>query len=100
MGLFYDHLILPSVLDRPSVPAPGSFDKTAKIWDCNTGQVLHTLKGHQTEIVCVAFSLQGTLVATGSMDNTAKLWDVDSGQLVGTGRTAVASDQNCEHDPG
>ena len=37
---------------------------------------IHTLKGHHTEIVCVAFNVQGTHVATGSMDNTAKLWDV------------------------
>ena len=26
--------------------ATGSFDKTAKIWDTNTGKRLHTLKGH------------------------------------------------------
>eukprot|EP00971_Amphidinium_carterae_P180949 3589841-Amphidinium_carterae.1 len=30
----------------------------AKLWDANTGQCTHTLKGHQTEIVCVAFNLQ------------------------------------------
>ena len=60
---------------------------------------IHTLKGHHTEIVCVAFNVQarqellhlllqaqirwrsqGTHVATGSMDNTAKLWDVFSSE--------------------
>lgn len=60
----------------------GSFDKTARLWDANTGQCIHTLKGHHTEIVCVAFNVQGTHVATGSMDNTAKLWDVDTGQQI------------------
>ena len=44
----------------------GSFDKSAKIWDATTGQLLHTLKGHLTEIVCVVFNPQGTLVATGN----------------------------------
>lgn len=26
----------------------GSFDKTAKLWDSETGQLLHTLRGHTT----------------------------------------------------
>lgn len=45
----------------------GSFDKTAKIWDANNGKLLHTLHGHQYEIVCLSFDPQGMLVATGSM---------------------------------
>ena len=57
----------------------GSFDKKAKIWDANTGQCYHTLKGHKMEIVCLSFDPHGMLVATGSMDNTAKLWDVETG---------------------
>lgn len=57
----------------------GSFDRTAKIWDANTGQRYHTLKGHKMEIVCLSFDPHGMLVATGSMDHTAKLWDVETG---------------------
>jgi len=57
----------------------GSFDRTAKIWDANNGQRLHTLKGHQMEIVCLQFDPHAILVATGSMDSTAKLWDVETG---------------------
>ena len=62
----------------------GSFDKKAKIWDANTGQCYHTLKGHKMEIVCLSFDPHGMLVATGSMDNTAKLWDVETGQEIFT----------------
>lgn len=51
----------------------GSFDKTAKLWDAYTGQLYYTLKGHDTEIVCLGFNPQSTLIATGSMDNTAKV---------------------------
>ncbi len=58
----------------------GSFDKTAKLWDAETGECLHTLRGHQTEIVALSFNPQSTMVATGSMDNTAKLWAVDTGE--------------------
>lgn len=57
----------------------GSFDKTAKIWDSNTGEMKTTLKGHKQEIVCLSFDPHGVLAATGSMDNTAKIWDVEKG---------------------
>ena len=50
----------------------GSFDRTAKLWDTASGKLLNTFKGHNMEIVCVAFDPQGELLATGSMDTTAK----------------------------
>lgn len=61
-----------SAIRYPQV-ATGSFDKTAKIWDANTGQLYHTFRGHATEIVCLAFNPASTVLATGSMDNTAKV---------------------------
>jgi dynein assembly factor with WDR repeat domains 1 len=39
---------------------------------------LHTLRGHQTEIVCLSFNPQSTIIAAGSMDSSAKLWDVET----------------------
>lgn len=56
--------------------ATGSFDKTAKLWDTNTGALLHTFAGHQNEVVTVSFDPHKSLLATGSMDQTAKLWDL------------------------
>lgn len=78
------HLIIPMgklfllIFIRDKI-VTGSFDRTAKIWDANTGQRYHTLKGHKMEIVCLSFDPHGMLVATGSMDNTAKIWDVETG---------------------
>jgi hypothetical protein len=60
---------------RHAAPPPGSFDKTAKLWDATTGELLHTLRGHATEIVCLAFDPHGVIAATGSMDSTAKVGD-------------------------
>ena len=54
----------------------GSFDRTAKLWDCATGQCEATYTGHTMEIVCLSFDPTGYLVATGSMDGTCKIWDV------------------------
>lgn len=54
-------------------------DKTCKLWNAENGQLIHTFRGHATEIVCLCFNAAGTVVATGSMDNTARLWDVETG---------------------
>ena len=60
--------------------ATGSFDKTAKLWDTQTGQCLYTFAGHQNQVVTVAFDPHKSLLATGSMDQTAKLWDLEKGK--------------------
>ena len=60
----------------------GSWDNTAKIWDINTGQLLHTLVGHNSRIRLVVIA--GDKVVTGSDDNTAKIWDIKTGKLPNT----------------
>ena len=64
--------------------ATGSFDKTCKLWNAQTGQCYFTYRGHTSEIVCLSFNPQSTIIATGSMDATSKLWDVQSGNELAT----------------
>lgn len=61
----------------------GSGDGTARIWDCDTGTPLHTLKGHTSWVLAVSYSPDGSLIASGSMDNTVRLWDPQTGQALG-----------------
>jgi WD40 repeat protein len=63
--------------------ATGSGDNTARIWDCDTGTPLHTLKGHTSWVLVVSWSPDGKLLATGSMDNTVRLWDPKTGESLG-----------------
>ena len=63
--------------------ATGSGDKTARIWDCDTGTPLHTLKGHTGWVLAVAWSPDDSILATGSMDNTIRLWDPAKGEGLG-----------------
>ena len=67
----------------------GSTDKTAKMWNANSGKELYTLRDHTDAISSIAFSPDGQRVLTGSRDRTAKLWDVKSGreQVTLTGHT-------------
>jgi len=64
--------------------ASGSWDKTVRLWDAASGQLVRTLEGHTDGVRSVAFSPDGRLLASGSLDNTIRLWDVASGRLVRT----------------
>ncbi|PHH91056.1 hypothetical protein CDD83_1801 [Cordyceps sp. RAO-2017] len=65
--------------------ATGSGDKTARIWDTETGTPQFTLAGHTHWVLCVAWSPDGTRLATGSMDKTVRLWDPQTGKAWGAG---------------
>ncbi|KAB1279281.1 Dynein assembly factor with WDR repeat domains 1 [Camelus dromedarius] len=46
----------------------GSSDKTARIWDAQTGQCLQVLEGHTDEIFSCAFNYKGDIIITGTID--------------------------------
>jgi WD40 repeat protein len=56
-----------------------SADRTAKVWDAETGKELFPLKGHTNAVGSVAFSPDGQRIVTGSWDKRAMVWDSRSG---------------------
>jgi predicted NACHT family NTPase len=62
--------------------ASASHDRTVKVWDVPTGQLVHTLSGHTAFVKSVAFSPDGRWLASGSDDKTVKLWDAATGQAI------------------
>jgi ribosome assembly protein 4 len=66
-----------------STMVTGSGDSTARVWDCDTGTPMHTLKGHTNWVLAVSYSPNGAMIATGSMDNTVRLWDAKKGTPLG-----------------
>ena len=42
-----------------------SIDKTARLWDPETGQCKQVLEGHGDEIFCCAFNYDGNTIITG-----------------------------------
>ena len=65
-------------LVQPSVVS-GSDDKTVRVWDAVTGEVISTLTGHSDRVWSVSFSPDGSRIVSGSWDKTVRVWDAVTG---------------------
>ena len=52
-----------------------SWDRTSKVWDTESGTVIHTLSGHDQEILTAAAHPSQALIVTCSKDTTFRVWD-------------------------
>jgi WD40 repeat protein len=62
----------------------GSVDKTIKIWDAVSGELLSTLEGHSNGVASVSWNHDSSKIVSGSDDGTIKIWDAVSGELLST----------------
>ena len=54
-----------------------SSDKTARLWDMETGREIVTLRGHDQAVFMGSFSPDGSEVVTAGRDQKARIWPVD-----------------------
>jgi WD40 repeat protein len=59
-------------------------DRTVRLWDVTSGDLVRTFQGHTQPVIGVAFSSDGGRLASASADRTARLWDVDTGKEIRT----------------
>jgi len=64
--------------------ATASGDRTVRIWNADTRQPIHTLRGHSGPVLAVAVSPDGKLLCSGSGDQTIRVWDPESGKVLRT----------------
>lgn len=64
-------------------------DKTAKVWDAETGEELLILRGHSNGVSGVADSPDGKRLATASADGTVQVYAIDNRELLNLARGRV-----------
>ena len=57
----------------------GSIDRTCKVWDVASGQCVHTLRGHNDEILDVSFNTTGSKLVSASADGTSRVFNTNTG---------------------
>lgn len=69
-------------LTHPAFPIliTGSYDRTARVWNLETGREIHCLTGHTRAVRALQFD-EAKLI-TGSMDNTMRVWDWRTGKCL------------------
>lgn len=66
------------------VALSASSDHTVKIWEIDTGRVVHTLQGHSDVVSDIDVTPDGQLAVSASFDNELKVWDIPKGRLIHT----------------
>ncbi|RUT07541.1 hypothetical protein DSM106972_018010 [Dulcicalothrix desertica PCC 7102] len=69
----YSALMHPISPDGKSI-ASGGLDGEIRLWNLETGQLLHTIGAHSKQVVSLAMSQDGKTLVSGSSDDTVKVW--------------------------
>jgi len=65
-----------SFFDRKMLASVGD-DKMLMVWDAGSGEVVHSVDAHTTDVFCVKFSpVDVNAIATCSGDKSVKIWDI------------------------
>jgi WD40 repeat protein len=62
----------------------GSADKTVKLWNLHTGELLYEFLGHSQEVVATDISPDGQTMVSGSRDKTINVWNLKTKKLLHT----------------
>lgn len=59
-------------------------DFTVRLWNVQSGEMLHALRGHEATVQQAEFSPDGQRIASASWDRTVRIWHTETGELLRT----------------
>ncbi len=62
--------------------ATGGDDRTVRLWDVNTGQMIGVCQGHGARVRTVLFHPDGKTVMSSSKDEEIRFWDIATGKCL------------------
>ena len=65
------------------ISTPNQRSGQLKIWNTNTGALMHTLRGHRAHVTSMNFMDAGRTLISTSADHTIRLWSVETGEPLG-----------------
>jgi WD40 repeat protein len=57
-------------------------DRSVKVWDLDSGRLLHTMEGHTAAVSAVAMMPGGARAVSTAQDHTLRVWDLETGAML------------------
>ncbi|KAJ1812157.1 SCF ubiquitin ligase complex subunit cdc4, partial [Coemansia sp. RSA 2599] len=71
-----------AVAGHGNMVVSGSYDCTIRVWNIETGAMVHQLEGHTSKVYTIVLDPDQHLIFSGSMDGTIRVWNWDSGNCL------------------
>ena len=68
-----------AIAGHANILISGSYDCTVRAWDLETGQNIHTFRGHREKVYSVGYCHELGRCVSGSMDSTVRVWCTKTG---------------------
>jgi WD40 domain-containing protein len=70
-----------SLASRGELVVSGSYDRTIRVWNRTSGELLRNLTQHSGPVNALVFEPKGSRFLSASDDRTVRLWDASTGRL-------------------